>query len=116
MVRSEKLYHRLEQLESGLRQALICELRDEVGDRPSRYLMRKGPYVGGRQYRTAKSNRLESLERQVLTLRRKLQEEVPGPVLAIVEEFAERVRSAVKPWEGGRVAIAKDLLAKLQGA
>jgi hypothetical protein len=77
MSRSEKLYRRLEQLESELLQAVIRELRDEMNNRPSRYLMRKGPYVSGRQYRTAKSDRLESLERRcslyVASSRRKFQ-------------------------------------------
>jgi len=116
VTRSDKLHLRLARLESDLLQALIREFRDEIGNRPSRYLMRKGPYITGRQYRTAESDHLESLERQVLSLRRKLQEDVPGPVLAAVEEFAGRVQAAVKPWEGGRVSIAKDILARLRTA
>jgi len=90
----------------------VREFRAEVAGRHSRYLSRKySPYLAGKQYRD--TGTLESLEREVVRLRRKLKVDVPGPVVGLLEECVERVQAEIKPWAGGRVAIAKAVLAKL---
>jgi len=114
MPRSEKLYQRLQALEHELRRRLVREFRAEVAGRHSRYRSRKySPYLAGKQCRDTNTGTLESLEREVVRLRRKLKVDVPGPVVGLLEECVERVQAEIKPWAGGRVAIAKAVLAKL---
>src|ERR1043166_688608 len=98
MHRSDKLHHRLEALEHDFRAMLVREFQAEAIGGHSRYLSRKySRYLAGRQYRDTNTGALESLEKDIMKLRRKLKLDVPGPIVALVEQCVERYPSEIKP-------------------
>lgn len=117
MRRRDKLRAQLEALETDLQSALARELRKIINGTSSRYLFRKTWLPGeGRYWRRPEVGRLERLEKDILHVRSALREELPGPLLSLLEEFVTESRAAKDAFAGGSAHIAKKCLRRVQNA
>ena len=88
MSRSDKIYARIDELEHEFLERLRSELRDEVDGWWSPFL--NGPTEDRRQQKakdSTSSNRLQSIAAEIESLRRKMDEPLPGPALSIIRRF-----------------------------
>lgn len=116
MSRTEKIYARIDDLESEY----LSSVRDEfVADSDgwwSPFL--NGPTVRRRQPKSvdpARYDRLEKLETEIASLRRKLGETRPGSVLGIVKRFRSKwetlgVQQTMEDWN----ALVKNALREIE--
>lgn len=110
-MRPGKLGERLAELEREYRAGLRREFQKVASGRSSRYLDRKVPGLfDGRYWQSAEAARLEKLEHEIETLRLKLGEASPGPLVLIVRRFEKERVGAKDRWNGAEVRIAKACL------
>lgn len=96
-MKTQNLYNRLDFLEGMLHRGFLAELEriaDTHGSRTLRWEGMKSSYVFRRsfsmavvQIETEENGRLLSAEREILMLREKLNDDVPGPVVGLIEQF-----------------------------
>ena len=97
-MRHEKHYSRLDGIEVEFQVRLIEELRFIAGGRVPKDELR-ATYLFQRCFRAAVTQRstpeaewMHKTEREILRLRKKLGEDVPGAALELVEEFKEKLK------------------------
>lgn len=117
MKRNEKLYLQLNELESKFLKLLyseFCNIAEQGGS--SMYLSRKASRLfDGKFYRRDDIDLMESLERKIYQLREKLGETSPGPVIALVNDFLLQDDELKDRFDGGRRALAKQMLERING-
>ena len=114
-MRTQRLYHRLREIEEEYRAGLVLEFQKIVAGGLSRYLSRKIPHLfDGRFWRSTESAQLERLEREIQQLRSKLKEPSPGPLVNIVHGFVRDCRETKDKHPGGEVRMAKRCLSELE--
>ena len=97
MTRSQKHYQRLEQLEIEFKELLISELTKIVKDgHRSMYLPRRvpGAYTG-KIWQSKEIAEIERVEQNIIKLRGKLNEPVPGEFLSMLHEYDEEIRKSI---------------------
>ena len=115
MSRPQGLDARLAELEREFRTALAVELAKVAQGRSSVFLRRKIPGVfDGRYYQSEHVGRLERLEKDILSLCRKLGMAVPGPLVGLINEFWEAVRAVDDAAHGGKKRAAKNMLNRIE--
>jgi hypothetical protein len=115
MSRTESLFQRLAHLENELMSAVIVELQKEAGGEHSMYFARKRKFIAqGKKYQDEHTAQIEWLEKEITSLRRRLGEPYPGAILALAQEFPRVLSDEVNPWEGGSVALAREIHYRVQ--
>lgn len=95
--------------------ALLAELRKEASGVHSVYFTRKRAFIAdGKKYRDAETSSIERLEKEIEALRRGLGAVLPGDVLTLSQEFPGRLSDATNPWTGGQVALAREILSRVE--
>jgi hypothetical protein len=59
-------------------------------------------------------SQLPAEEKEITSLRQSLGEPLPGAALAFAKEFSRRLSDTVKPWTGGQVALAREIIAQAE--
>ena len=102
MSRTVKLYNRLDSLEAELLSRLIKEFRQVAGgtllpDELHHFYIYRRPFPDAvLQEHSDNSTWMLKAEREILALRRKLKDEVPGPVVGLVDEYERILKADLK--------------------
>lgn len=116
MSRNDKLHERLAELRSEFRELLVAELQAMAQSGRSRYVFRHtGRVPEGRSWRNAHEAKMEELEEELTSLRKKLGAD-PG---ACPTRYARALLDAYEAagsswWHGQAKAVARRLLEELQ--
>ena len=114
MSRTNKIYERLDQLETEFRKRLTDEFQKGPSGAWSRYLSRKIPHLmDGRFWRNAEAAELEMMEKDIVALREKLGEPISESPVNILREFCKRRSELKDPHSGSEAALVKEMLSKL---
>ena len=115
MSRADSLDRRLSSLEAQLLSGVLAELDTVANGGASMYFTRKREHIAdGRKYQDERTGELESLEREVAVLSEKLGVPTQSQALALVAEFSARLANTENSWAGGKVALARELLARVK--
>jgi len=116
MSRTDKLYKRLKELEAEYKKKLIIEFQNVAENiRGSMYLDRKRPHsFAGKFWQSKEVSEIERLEKDIIKLREKLGEPIPGELVALVEEYNEKQEVAKDSLRGGQEHIAREILNRLK--
>ena len=116
MSKTDNLYKRLEDLEAEYKKKFIMEFQNVAKNIcGSMYLNRKRPHMfAGKFWRSKEVSEIERLEKDVIKLREKLGEPVPGELVGLVEEYNEKQEVAKDSLRGGQEHIAREILNRLK--
>jgi hypothetical protein len=122
MNRAGKLYRRLDELEAELRKLIIRELERFAEGHQSTAEARRNSYLVKRAFplvinwrATEESEWMLKADREIVALRTKLGEPLPGPCLEIVEAYARDLRRRVRA-QGPRASRSAALSTDKQAA
>jgi hypothetical protein len=102
-------------LEAQLLGRVLAELEAEARGNHSMYFTRKrGHIADGKAYIDAETAEVERLERDVVLLCSKIGGPARSQALELIDEFTRRLESTEKPWTGGQVALAREILSQVK--
>jgi hypothetical protein len=116
MNRTQKLYERLDQIEAQYAALLCKELESVLRGGLGHYLGRKLRDDWQRAICRPPDERtleLERLEKEILRLRSKLHEPLPGPIVAMAHALVRRIQDAGQWSPGTNKAWLSEVLSKI---
>jgi hypothetical protein len=106
MSRQDKLFSRLDTLESEWKKMILSELEKVSDEGNSKYITRYMGHYASPAYSDDKTDEIERLEKEIHKLRKKLSLPIDASPKAILDEYVARYRSG----EGNARGISRKML------
>ena len=116
MSRIEKLYERLDALESEFKSRLVAELRDIAAGRGGLFFMREDhpQYTQLKGYVNPESGKLEGIGDEIISLRKKLKEPIGESLVMRLRAYRDKWGDLSDDNRRGETNLAKQFLAEIE--